>query len=1181
MKKTLLTLLPLLFFTFCFAQTPPCFTDQLWTQAAHNDSALYFRKMADDLAIAKLSNEAAARYGSNKSSSGVTVIPTVIYVITDSSSGNSPNISMQQILSQMDQLNKNFEPYGYRFCMAKRNLIDSTMFAPNAGDSAGVFRISNALTNVSAYSQDAQLKALSHLPSQSYLRIFVVNSITPNGILGYAYFPGGNPSIDGIVVRSDVFGSNTYCPSCTFYPQYNLGATLTHEVGHYLNLFHTFQGGCLTGTNSITCQTTGDLICDTPPTDGSFGCPFPAPLCGTDTELIEDYMDYTFDACKDLFTFGQKQRMDYSTLAYRGVLISTENLIKTGVTCVSFAGSYANFSCPNFQGCLNDTMAFTSLGLTGFVYHWYYGDGDSSVGSTGYHIYTSTGQFPVTLVAVNAAQNISESSTTTAFVSACTPINCAYNKWSFNYGYLDFSSGRPIATNHTPTAPTRPFADFYLSTYRADTTGRPLFTIDCANNDGLFDTSLNLIDTLGGGPRVQVFPVPGHYDKYCAVRVAYGTDIMSFSILQAANGSVHALAGKKDITIPQPLNQLSQEFPVAGIPSCDGSRFFFVVQIGAAMKVYEVMSNDTVLLRQTYSIIGGLQQAWYLIATPNGRKLVLSQAKNNTGHFGFYVFDFDKSTGTITHETFLDDGTPPYNQYNYASEVPAGVSPNSRFIYQEGHCCQQPSGNTGYLYQYDLYNADPMASRKAIFQFPFDGEALPALDVTLGPDNKLYVGFYAHPNNTVRNYTLGVINYPDVLENGLNSTGYNPNGPYIIPPNCPYNGVYITAVVLPLLLDNTEAFGCYWKPNAPPVFEFVSTSCETYKFHSDDCYSHTWNFGDPNSGGNNTSTLSDPTHVFSAPGDYPVSLSANGQNFYDTIHIGTPPLALASSPVTNCPVVHANYSIVTLEPNVTYNWTITNGTPATASNAGNVDIQWTAGDTTGTITIVATDTVTGCTSTMSFPQHFFLPDSNIYHVKATICLGDAYRLGHQNIFVAGNYVDTLVARTGCDSIVYLQLTTTPRQTPVITAVGDSLSTGVYSSYQWLRNGVAIPNATNRYYIALLSGSYQVVVRDPNGFCNDTASATILSTDDLSGANVSIYPNPTSGELNINISGLSDRQMNVSVYDVCGRVVQTLKEEAISGNISMQVELNDYANGIYFLHLKANGFNVVRKIVLKR
>ncbi|KAJ8457388.1 hypothetical protein ONZ45_g18337 [Pleurotus djamor] len=129
-----------------------------------------------------------------------------------------------------------------------------------------------------------------------------------SGLLGYSTFPYDyqyNPTDDGVVIQYATLPGGTLTP-------YDLGQTTTHEVGHWVGLYHTFEGGC---------DAPGDYVADTAPEgEPAFGCPVGRQTCdGGDVDPIHNFMDYSDDACMTEFTPGQRERMREQIALYRGI----------------------------------------------------------------------------------------------------------------------------------------------------------------------------------------------------------------------------------------------------------------------------------------------------------------------------------------------------------------------------------------------------------------------------------------------------------------------------------------------------------------------------------------------------------------------------------------------------------------------------------------------------------------------------------------------------------------------------------------------------------------------------------------------------------------------------------------------------------------------------------------------
>jgi hypothetical protein len=151
-----------------------------------------------------------------------------------------------------------------------------------------------------------------------YMNIVVTN--ISGGVLGFSPLGGTPGTGKTVVIDNNSFGaalspSPTTCTNFGPTSPYNKGRTLTHELGHFLNLYHTFQS-----CDGANCATSGDRVCDTPSANAAaYGCPAVGSVSGcVDTQLTMNYMDYTDDACMYMFTAGQATRM-----------LAWYNLIKT------------------------------------------------------------------------------------------------------------------------------------------------------------------------------------------------------------------------------------------------------------------------------------------------------------------------------------------------------------------------------------------------------------------------------------------------------------------------------------------------------------------------------------------------------------------------------------------------------------------------------------------------------------------------------------------------------------------------------------------------------------------------------------------------------------------------------------------------------------------------------------
>lgn len=237
-------------------------------------------------------------------------ISVVVHVLSNTS--GTGDISDQMVQSQIDILNEDYEaligtPGANGTNTAIRFVLADT--DPDGLPTNGIDRIESNAYYSCSYPCETMKSAISW-DTTRYLNMYTTDA---DGLLGWATFPQqtAGQAHDGVVILWSSFGRNSP------FPPYDQGRTATHEVGHYLGLFHPFQSGC---GNAAACYTTADLICDTPPdATQTFNCP-PGTSCGSYPIPIENYMEYTNDTCMELFTPEQGNRMRCSMYYYRPTL---------------------------------------------------------------------------------------------------------------------------------------------------------------------------------------------------------------------------------------------------------------------------------------------------------------------------------------------------------------------------------------------------------------------------------------------------------------------------------------------------------------------------------------------------------------------------------------------------------------------------------------------------------------------------------------------------------------------------------------------------------------------------------------------------------------------------------------------------------------------------------------------
>ncbi|KAI0883098.1 Metalloprotease [Annulohypoxylon maeteangense] len=235
-----------------------------------------------------LQKEREMRVNGNFRALASITVNTYFHVVAASTSVADGYLTATMIADQLAVMNKDYSPHGITF-----NLV-GTDYTVNS--------------NWASDGSELAMKRALRKGTYSDLNVYFLGNLG-GGLLGYCYFPTTAQSgstdfyLDGCTILGQSVPGGSAAP-------YNLGGTVVHEVGHWMNLYHTFQGGC---------SGSGDSVDDTPAqASASSGCPVGRDSCpGGGVDPIHNYMDYSDDACYEEFTAGQEARMYSAWSTYR------------------------------------------------------------------------------------------------------------------------------------------------------------------------------------------------------------------------------------------------------------------------------------------------------------------------------------------------------------------------------------------------------------------------------------------------------------------------------------------------------------------------------------------------------------------------------------------------------------------------------------------------------------------------------------------------------------------------------------------------------------------------------------------------------------------------------------------------------------------------------------------------
>lgn len=926
------------------------------------------------------------------SSDSTYTIPVVVHVIYPSGEpyGTGNNISYAQIRSQVEALNaafgRSYPDYNnqthpsyakdtrIRFCLARTcsPATESWSVGPG-GTEYGVKRYednSGLYNHLMAVTAAGQLKALTHpsadyFPFDRYLNIWLVKTIDGgDNVMGYAPKPlSGEYPIDGVVMRADVFGDNTTGGNFSLGFNLTQGKILAHEIGHYFNLYHIFQGGCAgankAGAPTDGCDINGDYICDIKP------CTTQNVLCNTgpyntchtnydpgttNDDMINDYMSYADDDCMNTFTQNQAERMWATLELLRHNLWQPANLAATGVLggdgCVpAYLNASINTTSQVF--CAGRPVFFsnTTVGNTAVSRQWSFPGAtpSSAISDTVTVQYSSPGNYTAVLLVSDGSSTRTDSMSFSVSVCKVDSSMLHMANWYFGeYCSLDFSTGVPVKTNtalnnksmHSESSyPDQP--PFVAATVSiSDSTGKLLFysngvSVWNSSHKKITNTPMFGISDINASTGLCYIPYPEHPGKYFVVGVYPNFDEkpsgVRFVLVDVIAGTVSPYQEFNHPSLPKRYSEY-----LTVVPHCNGTDYWIITKgysndYDNNFYVFRVTASG-INITQAPVITTGIQQTsftgsgYQLKANRTGDKLIISSVHPYpTPDFAAAVYDFDSRTGLIKNERMV----PNVSGYN---NVQTGISfsPNGEYFYLMRSSDLALNGPPYWLFQYRVsdFKYNIIATTGFYFSSVFQ----------LGPDNQLYIA--------------NSYNYLARLSDPDNWGGAT------------FEGEFISFAEPSFMMREYSSLPAFIdaRPKEPthPEFDMEATDCNSFLFSSlcYDKYNMDWNFGDGSPHGSGSTV----NHVYDQPGDYDVTLTVSrSSKIYGSV---TKKLTVLPNEirltgpdsVCNTNTFAVQYFAQTAA-NADIRWSAINGKVSGADNLGYAGIKWNENADSGKVQI--------------------------------------------------------------------------------------------------------------------------------------------------------------------------------------------------------------------------------------
>ena len=919
------------------------------------------------------------------------------------------------------------------------------------------------------------------------------------------------------------------------------------------------------------------------------------------------------------------------------VTLSTSTAYCTDIETLSVSvtsGPVVNFSAPSTGGCGSLTVNFSNTTSGSPTYNWNFGDGSSgSSSATPSHTYTTAGTYNVTLIATQGS--CSDTMTRPAYINVYNSPLSSFSAANVCLGdsvrFTNLSSSSdPIAAyawnfgDLTTSAISNPV--HYYSAAGTYTVQLTASTANCSD-----DTTINV--TVSPGPLAsftassvsQCGLSPITFSNSTTGSPSFTWNFGDGSATSSQTSPVHTYSAAGNYTVSLIASQGSCA------DTLTRTNYISIYnQPTASFSTSNVCIGDSVrFTNSTSSVDPVVSWAWNF---GDGNSSALQNPVHYYSSAGTYTVHLSASTTNCVDDTTITVTVSPGPVVSFAASATTvcgnqAITFNNTTTGSPAYSWNFGDGNTStQLSPSHSYSA---AGTYSVTLIAVQGSCSDTLvrSSYITVNNSPTSSFSASSvclNDSVHFTNLSnanggtITSYVWTFGDGGTSSSITPAHLYTT--SGTYN-VQLTASNGTCSDDTTISVTV----NARPVVAFTTSSvsaCDTLTVQftnaTTGASSYTWYFGD-----GFTSNSTSPSHLYSTPGTYSVTLTSSAAggcsaslSQLNLITINpSPEVAFTTAQTSVCLNSCITFTNQSGTGITSYSWSFSGGNPSSSiaqnppqvcyGNTGNFNVSLTVsnGQCSATLSQASLIHVANCSAK---------PLANFVCSDTTLCGGSCINFVDLSLnsiswhwqfpgatpssstqenpagicySAAGTYPVTLICSNtnGSDTLTvnsFITVYSAPG-VPTFSQSGNVLTTGPAAGYQWYYGNIAISGAIQQSYTATLSGYYSVMITDANG-CTATSAAQHISLVGIeeadSDAPYFVFPNPVISELNINFGQYYSSSISFNIYNSIGQSLYSEKHEKNLSGSDHTISVGDLAPGVYYLIVKTDDHSWVTRFI---